>query len=128
MAEREKSPEELSAEVAGLQERLAELEERLALARKPAVAEPPVQRLPRASMDAKIEFIGDFDVALASGVDISDSGVAFEVDYDLPFEMRFVVDGQPRTRRARCVWMRRKPEGGCQFGLEFIEPEPGPEF
>ena len=128
MTDQEKSSAELRAEVAGLRQRVVELEEKLARALKPAAVQPAVQRLPRMPLDSKIEFIGDFDVALATGVDISESGVAFEVDHDLPFEMRFVEDGQPRMRRARCVWMRRKPEGGCQFGLEFIEPEPGSEF
>lgn len=128
MTNQEKSSAELRAEVAGLRQRVAELEEKLARALKPVAAQPTVQRLPRVSLDSRIEFIGDFDVALATGIDISESGVAFEVDHELPFEMRFMEDGQPRMRRARCVWMRRKPDGGCQFGLEFIEPESGTEF
>lgn len=123
---------ELLAEIGELRRRLGDLEERAAAGtgakESEESAEPAMPRSQRLPLDARIEFIGDFDVALARGVDHSAGGLCFELDDDLPFEMRFSLDGQEQMRRARCVWLRRKPEGGYFIGLEFIEPEPGENF
>lgn len=122
---------ELRAEVNRLRGYVAELEDRLRrLAGEGSSAEEvsAANRQPRMPLDARIEFIGDFDVARARGIDLSDGGVCFEVEDDLPFEMRFKIDGKEQMRRARGVWMRRKPEGGYLLGLQFIDPEPGESF
>jgi len=119
-----KSREELLKEIAELRAYVAELESRLASG--PSGRDPcPVERQARYPLDADIEFIGDFDVVRAKGVNISEGGICFEVHQELPFEMRFDVNGRQEYRRAHCVWMRRLPSGGYHFGLRFVPMDEG---
>ena len=76
----------------------------------------------------QIELIGDFDIVRARGVDLSEGGIGFELDDDLPFEMRFTLDGRVYQKRARLVWVDRRAKGGIRLGLEFIPPQPHPEL
>ncbi|MDM8549068.1 PilZ domain-containing protein [Desulfobacterales bacterium HSG2] len=88
-----------------------------------------VLRSPRKEIQADIEFIADFDIIEAKGVNISESGICFELNEDLPFEMQFTDDdGKLCRERARLIWVKRLPEGGYRFGLEFVEPETYPEL
>ena len=93
-------------------------------------SEPTEQprRAQRRELDAEIEFIGDFDVVSARGVDISKSGICFEMEEGFPFEMQFRRDGEKHRHRARLVWMKRLEDGSYRFGFEFIPPEPHPAF
>lgn len=79
-----------------------------------------VIRPERIPLDGDIEFIGDFDILKAKGINISEGGVAFEVENGLPFEMRFQVDDETKTYRAELVWMKRLPHGGYRMGLKFV--------
>ena len=128
MSEERRTREELLQELAQRRREVAELEQRLELGKKATTAPAAATRQDRIPLDTTIEFIGDFDVAKARGVDLSEGGVCFELDEDLPFEMRFKMDGKEQTRRARCVWLRSKPDKGYFLGLQFIEPEPGESF
>jgi len=88
-----------------------------------------ILRSPRKEIQADIEFIADFDVIEAKGVNISETGICFELNEDLPFEMQFTNDsGQLCKQRARLIWVKRLPEGGYRFGLEFVEHEAYPEL
>jgi hypothetical protein len=80
----------------------------------------------RQSLDEPIEFIGDFDVVRATGIDLSVGGICFEVHRPLGFEMRFEADGAIRQERAELVWLRRLPDGGYRLGLRFVTPETPP--
>lgn len=122
----QKSREELEAELVALRQRVAELETQLAGARD--IGRCPLERPLRRPLEAEVEFIGDFDVLRARGVNISDEGICFEVQEELPFEMRFALQGQLQTKRAHCVWVRRLPAGGYHLGLRFVPPKPGAEF
>ncbi|GBC62054.1 hypothetical protein DENIS_3017 [Desulfonema ishimotonii] len=86
------------------------------------------QRSARKEIRTHIEFIADFDVIEARAVNISDGGISFETDEDLPFEMRFEMSGQPHYHRASLVWVKRLPDGGYRFGLMFTRPEAFPAF
>lgn len=118
----QKSRERLEAEVAALRRQVAELEARLASVR-PSGNGCPVERPARLPLEADVEFMGDFDVLRAKGVNISEEGICFEIYEDLPFEMRFELHGQTQTRRAHCIWVRRLPDGGCHLGLRFVPPK-----
>ncbi len=86
-------------------------------------------RPPRRPMKANIEFIADFDVIEARGIDLSEGGVSFEVDEDLPFEMQFELNGRYYKNRAHLVWMKRLTSGGYRFGLMFSKhPGSTPTF
>lgn len=123
-----KSREELVAELDTLRRYVAELEIKLAAGSGADKNGCPMERPPRLPLNADIEFIGDFDVVRARGVNISSEGICFEVDGELPFEMRFERNGKKESRRAHCIWLRRLPTGGYQFGLKFVPSEPGDEF
>ncbi len=79
-----------------------------------------VSRPERLPLEAQIEFIGDFDILKAKGINISEGGIAFEIEGGLPFEMRLAVDEQNKTYRAELVWMKRLPHGGYRMGLKFV--------
>lgn len=129
MENSQKSREELEAELLALRRQVAELEARLAAgANANGRGSCPLERPPRLPLDSDVEFMGDFDVLRAKGVNISEEGICFEVHEDLPFEMRFDLDGKTQARRAHCVWVRRLPAGGYHFGLRFVSPKPGGEF
>jgi hypothetical protein len=124
---RQQSREELEAEVVALRRQVAELEARLAgAALRGSIC--PVERPPRLPLASDVEFMGDFDVLRARGVNISEQGICFEVHEELPFEMRFDLHGRTQTRRAHCVWVRRLPAGGCHLGLRFVPPKPEEKF
>lgn len=82
----------------------------------PMAADRPTRR----NIRTHIEFIADFDVIEATGINISDGGICFETGEDLPFEMRFDLDGNIHYHRAHLVWLERVPEGGYRFGLMFV--------
>ena len=77
-------------------------------------------------METKIEFIGDFDVLVAKGINISDGGICFETRECFPFEMKFEWDGELHRRRGKLVWIERLDEGGYRLGFEFVPSEPHP--
>lgn len=81
------------------------------------------ERPHREPLDADIEFIGDFDVVSARGIDVSPGGVCFEVDESLAFEMRYTANGEVQTHRAHLAWLQRLPQGGYRFGFEFVDVE-----
>ncbi|MFC1591118.1 PilZ domain-containing protein [Thermodesulfobacteriota bacterium] len=85
-------------------------------------------RDPRHDLNADIEFIGDFDLISAKGINISNSGLCLQLKDDLPFEMQFDVKGQKKRRRAYLVWLKRLPSGGYHFGFKFVDNESFPEF
>ncbi len=82
----------------------------------------------RIPLDTEIEFIADFDLLKAEGINISEGGIAFEIKGGLPFEMRFKFEGQDQTYQAELVWMKRLPHGGYRMGLKFVGRGPETEF
>ena len=75
----------------------------------------------RHELRTHIEFITDFDIVEAKGINISEGGISFELYEDLPFEMRFDYKGVPHHHRANLVWIKRLPLGGFRFGLMFTK-------
>jgi|TARA_B100001964_G_C13661106_1_gene349063 hypothetical protein len=86
-------------------------------------SETPAQRSERVELSTKVEFVGDFDILQATGVNLSESGICFDIEETLPFEMRLEWEGEPYRYRAHLVWMKRLPEGGFRVGLKFVPPE-----
>ena len=127
MNNRQQSREELEAEVVALRRQVAELKARLAGAALGG-GSCPVERPPRLPLESDVEFMGDFDILRARGVNVSGQGICFEVHEELPFEMRFDLHGQTQIRRAHCVWVRRLPAGGCHLGLRFVPSKPEEKF
>ena len=111
-------------EVQELRRRITELEQQLSECRATGLKE----RMPRYPMEADIEFIGDFDIINAKGVNISSGGICLMLSEDLPFEMQFEQDGRMQQRRAYLIWLRRLETGGYHFGFKFVEEQPSPQF
>ena len=76
------------------------------------------------SQDLCIEFIGDFDVVQAQGIDLSEGGVCFGTADGLPFEMRIELDGEVHLHRAHLIWMQQQAHGTYRFGLKFVSSKP----
>ena len=113
-----KDREQLIAEVRELRARLATLEGE---AKKEN--ESP-SRMQRNELQTQIQFIGDFGLLRARGVDLSEGGICFEVDEDIPFDMEFELADAPHQPRARLAWMKRLPNGRSRFGFEFTNAPP----
>ena len=80
----------------------------------------------RESMETEIEFIGDFDLLVARGINISEGGICFETQEAFPFEMKFEWKGKTCRRRGRLVWVERTERGGYRLGFEFVPSEAYP--
>lgn len=126
MRTQDSTVEQLKQEIQKLRGRIAELEDQLDACMNIAVRE----RMPRYPLNARIEFVGDFDVVNARGVNISDGGICLKLADELPFEMQFEHDGRRVQRRAHLVWLKRhEDDGGYHSGFKFVDEEGTlPEF
>lgn len=109
--------ETLESELSALRRRIREIERDLHRLSFPG----SIARARRTGLPVEVEFIGDFDVVRAQGVNISKTGICFEVCDALPFEMRFSHAGTYQCYRAHLAWMKRLPDGGQRFGFAFAE-------
>ncbi len=129
MKDEKKTKAELIEELNTLRQEVAELRSAAGLKPYPkAPEETAARRAERKAIRTHIEFIGDFDIIEAQGVNISEGGICFETDEDLPFEMRFELNGYQHHHRAHLVWVKRLVHGGHQFGLMFVRPLPKETF
>ena len=77
-------------------------------------------RSTRNEIETTIQFIGDFGLVKAKGLDISNGGIGFELEEDIPFDMEFEVDWDLHQHRAHTVWMQRLKNGCSRFGFQYI--------
>lgn len=88
------------------------------------------RRAERSEFHTGIEFIFDLDVAEARGVDISETGVAFEIVEPLAVELRFFQGGELHHFKANLVRTQKKDDGSFLLGLEFkgeVKMQPLPD-
>ena len=78
----------------------------------------------RSRLQTSIQFIGDFGLVEAKGLDLSEGGIGFELEQDIPFDWEFEIDGELHQHRARMVWMQRLADGRSRFGFQFITAPP----
>jgi hypothetical protein len=124
MTDSGKDINELTEELVSLKLYVAQLEDKL----KKLEEEVKSREFPRIPLDARVSFVGEFDILEAMGVNLSKGGICIEMQDDMYYEMRFENKGAEFSRRARLVWSNRLEKGGCRLGLEFVEPTPWPEF
>jgi hypothetical protein len=128
MKDYQKTKAQLIEELEATRRQLTKLESELA--QKGGVSENQnktvAPRAIRKEIQTSIEFIADFDIIEAKGINLSRGGICFELDEDLPFEMQFTLAGAIHRHRAHLIWVKRLPEGGYRFGLKFVPPEPYP--
>lgn len=117
MADVNEDSNQIEEEIRTLKARLAELEKQRAQQKDP-------QRSERNELSTSIHFIGDFGLIEASGIDLSEGGICFETDEDIPFDMEFEYKGTVHQQRAHMVWMRRLEHGRCRFGFQFHSDSP----
>ncbi len=130
MEDSEKTRDALISELAAMRRRADALEAEVAelkaeAGRRDGDLRP---RAPRERLAADIELIADCDVIEARGINVSDTGICFEIKHDLPFEMQYEFGGEKRRQRAHLVWIKRLTDGGYRLGLKFVTPTPYPEF
>jgi len=78
------------------------------------------ERAARKPLQARIEFIGDFDVVEAKGINLSSGGICFEVGESLAFEMQFEADDGKHRHRAHLAWVEALPGGRYRLGFKFV--------
>ena len=125
-----KTKDQLIEELNLMRQRMAQLESELR-AEKERTAKCSCQALEESRHDSDrkkierthVEFIADFDVIEANAINISQGGICFAIDEDLPFEMRFNLNGELHQHRGHLVWVKRMPQDGYHFGLMFTRPD-----
>lgn len=130
MKDESKSKAQLIDELVALREQVRALKEKMAVSSKGArnrEIDVP-ERSSRKPIRTHVEFIADFDVIEATGINISEGGICFAIEEDLPFEMRFELNGEVHQHRGHLVWVKRDPDAGHQFGLMFTRPRIEPSF
>ena len=113
----------LVAELEEARRHVTELEAKLA-ASQPADRSRPERK----KLEASIEFIGDFDIIQAAGVDISSHGICFEVSESLAFDMKVELEDEEQVHRGRLVWMKSLAEDGYRLGFQFLAAKPETDF
>ncbi len=113
----------LLEEMERLRERVAELQERLD--GDPGETQRRAIRRPFA---VQLRFIMDFDIATGQALDLSDTGMAINVEEPMPFALRYEDQGELVTKYANLVYAASEPGGGHRLGFEFAEPDPTQRF
>lgn len=72
---------------------------------------------------SEVEFHVDSEVIQAMTVDVSETGVRFDMGKPIKARMRFTVGDEVVDRKAQLVWSQRTPDGGMAYGFEFISGE-----
>jgi hypothetical protein len=114
--------QELIGELQELRLQVQNLEKLMSVMAKGGGIQP---RAPRRPLDSEIEMIGDFDIIEAEGVDISDSGICFDLKKPLYFFMRFTYNGAIVERYARLIWVKQNNNGYSRLGFQFEHPPQG---
>jgi hypothetical protein len=114
---------DLIIELQSLQEHIRRIEEKINVCREESTGNNIKVRSPRLPLQANIEFVGDFDILDAEGMDISETGICFELSVPLTFDMRFVQDGEIVTKRAALIWVKQLENGRSRLGLHFVGSE-----
>jgi hypothetical protein len=120
------SKEELIEEVKQLRKKLLE-------AQDSSGEDAYVSRPVRKELSTDIEFIFDFDLVSAKGLNISETGIAFTIETALPVEMKFLYEGESHHYAAELVRTKKQENGSYLMGLQFtrevilpeLPPEPG---
>ena len=125
-----KSKAQLVEEVNSLRTRVEELERKVREFDDFNAAPEELQpsRSQRRDLPTNIHVIGDFNLIQGRGINVSDTGICFEINYDIPFEMEFELDGTRQQQRAHLVWMRQNIDGRNQLGFTFVESDNSPLF
>lgn len=115
-----KTKEELIDEIEGLRKELDRLKAKLdMLEGKPDFDLSEFRnREPREDLSAQIEFVADVDVLNGEGINISESGISFTIEDNLPFEIMFELNGDVYRGTADLAWFQRH-KGGCRLGFEY---------
>ena len=118
MQDSKKTKAQLIEELAELKNRLAELTGEPSDEITETTDSHP--RSTRNEIETAIQLTGDFGLVEAKGLDLSDSGIGFELEDDIPFDIEFEVDGDLHQHRAHMVRMQRLDNGRSRFGFQFI--------
>lgn len=127
MDDQEKSKAELIEELETMRGAVTNLEARVQHLEslRPSSTVVLGEREQREALHSRVEFIADFDVLEAMGLNISEGGISFEMYEDLAFEMRFEINGGVQHHRAHLVWVKKLSSGGYRFGLRFADEGAG---
>lgn len=109
--------EPLLEEIASLKKQVAALEAKLDKSGD-AVSYP--SREPREPIETEITLIGDFAYFRAKSVNISESGICFDLNDPLMFEMKYKTD-KDYIRRAKLLWMKKNSDDTFRLGMHFEE-------
>lgn len=118
-----KEKNKILKDITALKNQILKLEKKLASFSDKNKIKEFKNRLPRVDLNADIEAIGDFDILKATGIEISEGGISFEMEEDLPFEIQFYLKDELFKQRAHLVWLEKKQSGGNRCGFRFIEPD-----
>ena len=77
------------------------------------------QRAERKPVRTDVEFYAGDAIMKAISVNVSESGLCFDMDEPIKICLRMEVNDQLINREAQIVWAKKKPDGGVTYGFEF---------
>lgn len=107
----------LLEEIDSLKKQIAMLEGKLT---KAGVKEVYPAREIREDIKTEITLIGDFAYFKAHSINISESGICFDLKDPLMFEMKYTTDKE-YMRRAKLLWMKKNSDDTFRLGMHFEE-------
>ncbi len=77
------------------------------------------RRETRVPFDGAVQFTGDFNLFNATALNVSTSGICFQISKRIQFPMTFELNGRQVRRSAFLAWVRNMGNGNHQLGFEF---------
>lgn len=83
------------------------------------------RRSERVEINARVEFVVDETTRIleATGVDISEHGIAFRTEDPVHVALTVDHEGQELTRLARLVRLTQEEDGTYVYGLDFVSDD-----
>ena len=119
MQDEDKTKDQLIEELRDLRQQVATLSGKAEAMSSPEQGERSLRR----PTQTPIEFVANFELVHAQGVDVSASGVCFETSENLEFELEFEADGETHQHTAHLAWMRKVSSGNIRWGFELVSKE-----
>jgi hypothetical protein len=77
------------------------------------------QRAERSPVRTDVEFYVGDAIMKAISINVSESGLCFDMDEPIKICLRMEVNNQLINREAQIVWAKKKSDGGVTYGFEF---------
>ena len=85
--------------------------------------ESTCNRAERSPVRTDVEFYVGDAIMKAISVNVSETGLCFDMDEPIKICLRMEANDQLINREAQIVWAKKKSDGGVTYGFEFTPNE-----